>query len=388
MGLDFLRTHGAHRMRNYDTQLFLLDNGMMQNTELEQVDASIDLGYEEPPDEWKPKPCAREFGHSAGPADWPFLPTRFIDGKDVGRTVAWLQTREGYPVPVRLSEIGAVVIHNINGELRREFAHVERVVSLMIDPFPWDEVESFAIALREEGFRLLPCNKPYSNDPTKSGYSYDFERMRKTTQNRSNDEMSRLERQALSLVRDVPTIIDGRLEPRRGAFDQGSPVVGLVKTHQYNYLHAHGWQTYYQLRPGQRTPLFKVESPNHDKGRDEDNGMFMTDSSDENTPEKLKSTRLPIVSWYLRLDGERGDLPNWGIVRLEVPLRFFEGTLGKDWEYVDRLSQVICDYRCRDQGYGRAAVSIHPIQRAEESLGALFSEAEMLINRFYRLTNL
>lgn len=384
MGLDFLRNHGAHRMRNYDAQLFLLDNGLMQNTELEEVDARVDLSYEVDHQQWEPQSLKRH----TSLADWPLRPTHFVDGKDVGRTVAWLQTREGYPVPVRLSEIGAVVMRNVNGELRREFAHVERVVSLMVDPFPWDEVESFAIALREQGFRLLPCNKPYSNNLKKSGYSYDFERMRKTTQNRSNDEMSRLERQALSVVRDASILVDGRLEPRRGAFDQWSPVVGLVKTHQYNYLHARGWQTYYQLRPGQRTPFFKVESPNHDKGQNEDDETLTTDADNEDNPEQEKRTRLPIVSWYLRLDGERGDLPNWGIVRLEVPLRFFEGTLGKDREYVDQLSQVICDYRCRDQGYGRAAVSIHPIQRAEESLGALFSEAEMLINRFYRLTHL
>ena len=247
-----------------------------------------------------------------------------------------------------------IVLRNVNGELRREFSRVERVVSLMVDPFPWDEVESFAIALKRQGFRLLACDQP------EGGWSYDFERMRKTTQNRSNDEMTRLERQALARDSAMPTIVDGRLEPRARAFDHANdPVVGLVKTHSQNYLHSQGWRVFYNLRPGQRTPAFQVAARN-----------------------------LAVVSWYVRLDGDRGELPNWGIVRLEVPQPFFEMRLGKDWTYLDHLTELVCEYRCRDEGYSRAAVSIHPIQRAEESLGALFTASDTLVSHFYRLTTL
>jgi len=49
---------------------------------------------------------------------------------------------------------------------------------------------------------------------------------------------------------------------------------------------------------------------------------------------------------------------------------------------------LICEYRCRDQDYSRAPVSIHPIQRAEESLGSLFTQSDTITNRFYRLTSL
>src|SRR5437868_6353134 len=144
MGLEFLRDNGARRIRNYDEQPFLLDDGLMQ-TEAEQE--GINHSYEMPREDWEP--C--DVGSPATSASWALRPTRFVDGKDVGRTVAWLQTREGHPIPVRLSEIGAVVLRNVNGELRREFSRVERVVSLMVDPFPWDEVESFAIALKRQG---------------------------------------------------------------------------------------------------------------------------------------------------------------------------------------------------------------------------------------------
>lgn len=347
MAIDFLRKHGARRIRNYEPQPFLLDDGLMLEDEPRE---KIGLGYEVAETDWQPLDAAEE----PGIRDWPQRPRRFIDGKDVGRTVAWLQSREGYPVPVRLSEIGAVEMRDVDGQLRREFHVIERVVSLMGDLFPWDEIEDFAAQLRVNGFRLLLVREP------KTGWSYDFERMRKTTQNRSNDEMARLERQALALNADIPTIVDGRLDPHAGAFDdETQPVTGVIKTHLENYLHAQGWRVFYNLQPGQRTPAFSIKRDN-----------------------------LDLVSWYLRLDGARGELPNWGVVRIEISRRFFEVELDRDRSYVNRLSQLICDYRCRDQSYGRAAVSIHPVQRAEESLGALLTPPGTLVNRFYSLTNL
>jgi hypothetical protein len=347
VGLDFLRDNGARRMRAYGDLPFLLDDGQMLQ---DQSDETTDHDYERPHDAWDPL----DVGGGVGSSPWPLCPVRFVDGKDVGSTVAWLQTREGYPVPVRLSEIGAIVVRNVNGELRREFSRVERVVAMMVDPFPWDEVESFAMALREYGFRLLPCNRP------RDGFTFDFERMRKTTQNGSNEEMTRLERLALSQASTEPTIVDGRLEPRVEGFDEANdPVVGLIKTHSENYLHAQGWRTFYKLRPGQRTPAFRVQQ------RD-----------------------LTVVTWYVRLDGDQGDMPNWGVVRMEVAAALFEGRLGQDWTHLNRLSALACEYRSRDPSYGRALVSIHPIQRAEESLGSLFTAIDTLMSRFYRLTQL
>jgi hypothetical protein len=184
--------------------------------------------------------------------------------------------------------------------------------------------------------------------------------MRQATENRSKDEMSRWERLALSQEIDTPTLIDGRLQPRRGEFTcDDKPVVGLVKTHSRNYLHPQGWQVFYSLQPGQRTPAFRID------------GRY-----------------IGIVSWYLRLDGSRGEMPNYGIVRVEMAQRFFETALEKNFGCLDRLSRMIIRLRCRDQSYGRAAISLHPIQRAEESLGAMMIPTEVLVSRFYRLTGL
>lgn len=350
MGFDFLHNNGARRIRNYGEQPFLLTDNAPQDTELD--DETVELTYETGSlDGWEPI----NIESSQVPKDWPFRPKRFVDGKDNGRTIAWLQGRHGYPVPVRLSQVGAVAMRNDGGQLRREFAIVDQVVSLAADLFPWDEVEDFARALKGAGLRLLICQ------PSAQGWSYDFERMRISTQNRSMDEMTRFERHALAQDNRIPTIIDGLLGTRASAFDhEESPVVGLIKTLRNIQLHEHGWQVLYSLQPGQRTPAFRMQTK-----------------------------RLSVVSWYLRIDGANGELPNYGIVRLEIPAPFFEDKLGgQAWDHINHLSQLVSDYRCKDSSYKRASVSIYPIQRAEESLGSLFSNADSLINHFYRLTNL
>lgn len=351
MGIDFLAAYGARRMRNYDAQPLLLGDGLMMDDEPEDAPTSTDLSIEQDAETWQPLDvCSATI-----PNPWGYRPLRFIDGKDVGRTVAWLQGRDGYPVPVRLSEIGAVVMRDVGGALRREFSAVEKVVSLIADLFPWDEIEGFAAALQERGFRLLPVNV------NPADYTFDFERMRKATQNRSQDEMLWLECRALMNDGSTPALVDGRLEPRAGAFDTASlPVVGVIKSHSKNYLHPEGWRTFYALKPGERTPVFR-----------------------------LCDRRLNVYTWYLRLDGGRGEMPNWGIVRVEIAEPFVLAQLGEQWrEYVNQISRLLCHYRCRDEQYGRHAVTLRPIQEAEYSLGALFSDADALISIFYRMTNL
>jgi hypothetical protein len=347
MSLRFLRDYGARRVRNYAPQPMLLDDGLMAGED--SAESQANLSYELPANDW----IALNISTS-DLSGWPLRPCCFVDGKDVGRTVAWLQSPEGYPAPVRLSQIGAIVLRHEHNDLVRAHYEVERVVSLIIDLFPWDEIESFALALRQHGFRLLPAVKPPDEE------CFDFERMRKTTQNRSMDEMTRLESRALAGLGTTPTVVDGRLEPRANAFNPAStPVVGVIKTMRENYLHPRGWQVFYNLQPGQRTPAFRLAARN-----------------------------LDVISWYVRLDGAHGELPNWGVVRLEVPEHFFVGELNRDWMYLDRLSRLVYEYRCQDSAYGRAAVSLHPIQRAEEKLGALFTPSDTLASHFYHLTQL
>lgn len=352
MGLEFIQDYGGRRLDHYDPQPTLLDEPVdFEESDESVVDSDIELDYEVDPEAWEP--INLNLPSHWRPRHWPERPICFVDGKDVGETVAWLRSSSGHPVPIRLSQIGGISMRVVDGECRREFAAVERIVSMAIDVFPWQEVESFAIALQSHGFRLLPARP-------ENGASYDFERMRKCTQNRSNEQMTLLEVEALSISNDEPTIVDGQLAPRAGGFDKTtSPVVGVIKTHWRNYLHPQGLQTKYQLEVEQRTPVFC-----------------------------LNKNKPPVVTWFVRLSGSNGTTPNWGLVRVEVSKEWFEARGGFDRAFVDQLSRTLYEYRCRERSYGRAPVSLHPIVRAEESLKALFAPPSGITSSFYRLTNL
>jgi hypothetical protein len=100
---------------------------------------------------------------------------------------------------------------------------------------------------------------------------------------------------------------------------------------------------------------------------------------EDNTTDHLVVSK---AGWRGRRDAELG------IIRLEISDRYFNEKLGGDWQHVDRLSRLVYEYRCTDQSYARAPVSIYPIQRAEESLGAVFLPTETFIQRFYHLADL
>jgi hypothetical protein len=190
--------------------------------------------------------------------------------------------------------------------------------------------------------------------------SFDFELMRQRTQFRSHYEMEVLEETAIAQDPHAPTLVDGPLGPRAHGLPRAVPAVGLIKTHREEYLHEHGWRTFYGLRPGQRTPAFGI-------------------------PAKA----LPVVSWYLRLGGGEtdADYPAWGIVRVEVTETFFR-TLPNPFVYVNALSAWLYQVRCRRPDYGRAPISLEPIVRAEESLKSLLSPPEYLKAWFYRHTGI
>lgn len=303
--------------------------------------------------------------------DWSSRPMRFVDGKDVGQTVAWLRGTDGSFVAIRLAEIGSVVMKIVNGELRREFAQVERVLAMNTAVFPWEEIESFALALREHDIFLLPTKR------TPEEFQMNFEKIKKFTQRRSTQEMMTLEEFALAQNNDIPTIVDGTLKDHESGFDiSESPVFGIVKTQQRLYVARQGQEILFGLPEAHRTPAFS----------------FSYDTS--RTGETVR-TRLPIVAWYMRLcDGECVE-PNVGIVRVEVSQKWFAGkgygdaeinAAGK--EFINQLTRTIYEYRCRQKSYRRMKISLEPIVRAEQSLGLLFCPPNYLKNQFYRLTEL
>lgn len=354
MGLEFLNEHGASRVRPYPHQPELDLPDEADSIESKPDEEQVDHHYECDDSLWRPIAVDR------ANVDWNEAPSRFVDGCHVGRTIAWLQDAEGHPVPLMLAEIGGVCLERDGNDLRRAFQVVERVVSLVVDPFPWNEVEDFALALADSGFRLLPASAPRAEGRDGWTASFDFEAMRQKAHNRSNYEMDVLEEVALCQHAEVPTVVDGPLEAKLNSEKrlQRCPIVGVIKQQRKGYLHPQGWKVYYHLEPGQRTPAFLI-----------------------------KAKGVPVVSWYLKLDGYHGALPNWGVVRVEIAEAYFD-RIGKDFGHIDRLSHALVQMRCRLESYRRGPVSLLPIVRAEQVLRALFSPSGYLTQHFYRLTGL
>lgn len=286
-------------------------------------------------------------------------PVRFIDGSQAGQPVLSIRSAEGWPIPLLVSEVGAVALRSDGRRFTREFAAVERVLTFVADPFPWEEVEAFASDLVNRPgleLRVLPANRP-----REAHSPFDYEIMRNQARARAQQEMTTLERLALAVDPRSPTLVDGPLNRVMGAPDPAGPLrVGVVKTQSADYLHPKGWQTLLELKPAHRTPIFRYEGI-----RGEHGGM-------------------PVASWYLKLAAGPQLAPNWGYVRVEVPWGQFEKQFRGDFGFVDRLSRWLIDARCRADSYARMPVSLEPIVRAEDALKPLFTPLQVLVNRLYR----
>jgi hypothetical protein len=315
---------------------------------------TIDLDVEVRANEWSYKPV------SEAPARPGEHPVRFIDGSLSALPVLCLRSPQGWPVPLLVSEAGAVALKLMGRAFLREFVAVERVVSFVADPFPWPEVEAFAAAVLNDpdlSARLVPANLP----PAECN-PFDYEVMRSQAYHRCEQEMLSAERLALAAGPDVPTLVDGKLAGRIGsaAAAERPLLVGVVKRLPPN-LHPDGWRVLLSLRPGQRTPLFKLTGKSGDASAD-----------------------MPTASWFLKLAGGPRLAPNWGFVRVDVPWVQFEGHHRGDFGFVGRLSRWLMDARCRQESYARMPVSLEPIVRAEESLKPLFTPLPVLSARLYR----
>jgi hypothetical protein len=344
MGLDFLQNYGGSRLRPSIEQP---PRDGREGDEEDDDGPHVALDFQLPPDDWTPLDVA---DRAIDPA---VVPRRFIDGCHYGKTVTCLYDSACHPIPVRLAEVGGVSMRLEDRSLRREFVHLERIVCLIADPFPWHEVEDFAVALCEAGLRLVSASPPMIEKVRQ--LSYDYASMEQRAYTQAQVEMRVLEQLALSQDPESLALVDGplgRIEHPRA--------IGVIKQHRENYLGQSEpcWKVFYDLEPGQRTPAFR-----------------------------LASQSLPVVSWYLRLDGAHGTLPNWGIVRVEISHEHFEQQ-GGDFGYLDRLSNALMHLRCRQNSYARAPVSMEPIVRAEESLKSLLTSPDTLAQRFYHLTGL
>ncbi len=317
--------------------------------------SAVDRTIEFPEAAWKPIIVPE------APARDGEFPVRFIDGSHTGLPVLCVRTERGWPIPLMLSEVGAIALRSVGRGFEREFVAVDRVLSFVADPFPWEDVEAFAIDLAnkpELQLRVLPANLP-----DLAQYSpFDYEVMRSQARARAVQEMANLERLALAVDRSVPTLVDGPLSRVTGNPLPGSPLlIGIAKRQAASYLHPEGWRTLLSLRPGQRTPVFKIVG---------------IDGKNEG--------RISVATWFLKLSGGSQLAPNWGYVRVEIPWDQFAEKFPQDFPFVDRLSRWLIDARCRTSSYARMPVSLEPIVRAEDALKPLFTPFPVLVNRLYR----
>lgn len=329
--------------------------------EVEAALANLTLTVERDLGDWEP------ITPSEAPAKPGEYPVRFIDGSHIGQPVLCLRSPAGYPVPLLIGQVGAVALKLVGRNFVREFRAVEQVLSFVVDPFPWAEVEEFATALENHSrlrLRVLPARMAMDKSP------FDYEAMRGQAYNRCQNEMLKLEVLALAAGPDVPTLVDGQLGGRIGekAAKKRPLLVGLVKAPTPAPLHDRGWHALLDLRAGQRTPYFK--------------DVRTTDG---------KITDVPLACWYLRLAGGPRLAPNWGIVRVDVPWFHLEDRFPDSASrtgFVNRLSRWLVDARCRADSYARMPVSLEPIVRAEDALKPLFTPLPVLVNRLYRQAGL
>lgn len=300
------------------------------------------------------------------------FPIRFIDGSQRHQTVLWLRSPVGSLIPLLVAEVGAVSLRLEGRRFNREAVEIERIVSFVADPFPWEEIENLSLALSRKvasnpdnvegnpnALGEFPMRLTLANQPMEEYHPFDYEIMRKQAVRRINQEMMTWERLLLLRNTTLPTLVDGPLHRVMGEPPADGPlIVGVAKIPAANYLHLQGWRTLTELKPGQRTPVFKIIGEGQGK-----------------------QGRFPVATWYLKLAGGPRFAPNWGHVRVEIPWNQFETRFQNDFHFIGRLSRWLMDARCRQESYSRMPVSLEPILRAEEVIKPLFTPLNLLSYR-------
>jgi len=346
-----LAKYNAHRLDDYPT-LPIFPGDEIEETDVAPEEGEVERDYELPLDEWR----------AVAPLDpGPDAPHRFVDGSIVARTIGTLEDPQGRQRPLLMAVIGAAALE-LEGQslVRHEYdAEIDTYLALISKGLKREDLNQIRSSLADLGIRLLELEA--------RTMSTDFELARTHTFDGARDEMLKAEQRLVVTALDKATIIDGVLEDRlQNLPDWDVPAVAVVKRllRIRNHLHQAGINLVYKLRPGERTPAIVLQT--HPR------------------PYVFE----PVVTWYLRLNGEYGIAPSWGVVRVAITQAYFEGTLGRDFGALSRLSGWLYQLRCRDRSYQRMPVSLEPIVRVEDHLRALRPSIDAAIGRFAATANL
>ena len=300
----------------------------------------VDLDYERPQASWS----------SIAPEDPPAdAPVRFIDGsiksKTVGCIVVGMRRR-----PLIAAAVSAAALEIDGRSTKRaagtRTAKVLAVHSNGIDPGALQEAFH---ALRDIGVSLLTSEVEVQGD---------FDTLRRTTRSIAMLAMEEAERDVMLSDITKPTLMDGLLERRLAAQKLDVPVVGLVKRQMATYLPYGLQELIYTLKPGERTPAFILDTPQH----------------------------VTLVNTYVRLSSQAGASPTYGVVRLTVPLAYVDREHAHDpTSYLSGLAGHIYALRHRDLAYARSGISVEPIVRCEDHLHAILPDLDVLIPKLHRM---
>ena len=220
---------------------------------------------------------------------------------------------QGWPIPLVLSEVWRSCLCLVGADVRGEFVACGTNSALSRTRFHGKKSKSLPSACERS---CAGQSKSWPRRPDVNNHSlFDYELMRSQCTTAAN------KRCQLNWAgcRAGAHLSYGQLGGRIGAAAAaGRPLlVGAVKRPTLRHLHTDGYRTILQLRPGQRTPYLQATGTGG--GRQAD---------------------LPLVSWYLKLSGGPQLVPNWGFIRVDVPLVQFERIPQPERRgFVDRLSR-------------------------------------------------
>jgi hypothetical protein len=279
-------------------------------------------------------------------------PRRFIDGSIFSRTVGLLRFA-GKARPAVLASVGALALE-LNGTTLFRPANglrLECVLSLISNDVPLEALYGLEKGLKGLGIRLVHA--------TTHQMAVDFEMLRRRTFDMAKDKMEEAERELLLVAQDTPALVDGLLERRLTTVQsQQMCAYGLVKRQMKHYLPESYYGLLYDLKPGERTPAFVVETKNAN-----------------------------LASWYLRLSRPDATSPSYGLVRMTTPLECLERNFPAEedrWREISAVSAFIQSLRHRESSYSRVGISVEPIVRVEDELHALLPDVRQMAARLHR----
>lgn len=300
----------------------------------------VDLEFERPQAAWSSIPP------NDPPGD---APVRFIDGsiksKTAGSIIVGMRRR-----PLIAAAVSAAALEiDGRGTKRAPGARTAKVLAVHSNGIDPAALQDAFHALREIGVSLLTSEVEAQGD---------FDTMRRTTRSIAMLAMEEAERDVMLADITKPTLMDGLLERRLAAQKLDVPVVGLVKRQMATYLPYGLQELIYALKPGERTPAFILETPQH----------------------------VTLVNTYVRLSSQAGTSPTYGVVRLTVPLAYVEREHAHDMPtYLSGLAGCLYSLRHRDLAYARSGISVEPIVRCEDHLHAILPDLDALIPRLHRM---